>query len=432
MNKQKVSISLVFILFLSLAALLFAALIFDKKQATEVCELGETAVCGADGETYDNKCEANAVEVETTCDGECPCDVSVADTVSTIQTLNPTTGNFTQGEEKLIDVVARPQANGYNTIFVSMTVANAEILGFNPEDSLVAFKYCNGIADPNVTGENFFEGNQVCATVGQPADFTNGQLLGKLRIRLNSLGTVSIARNENYENASESQTSILQPGLAGQYTVTGPPVCGNSTVEQGEQCDNGQSNLLTCDPQYGGTCSYCDRNTCQNVSVTGPYCGDNNINGPETCDDANAINNDQCSNDCLNTCTSPLIWSGTECVDPSTIAVCGNNIQETGEACEDGNLTPGDGCGPQCQIEPANQIYCGPMDVPTSTFPQGDGKLSLVDFADFVKSYGKTCYDSALTTGCRGKNTNPQVDNTISLLDFRSFVERYGLNSCVI
>ena len=64
------------------------------------------------------------------------------------------------------------------------------------------------------------------------------------------------------------------------------PVCGNGTVESGEQCDDGNT-------VSGDGCS----STCQNESTT-PYCGDGIVNGNEQCDDGNNVNGDGCSADC--------------------------------------------------------------------------------------------------------------------------------------
>jgi cysteine-rich repeat protein len=67
------------------------------------------------------------------------------------------------------------------------------------------------------------------------------------------------------------------------------PVCGNGIVEDGEQCDDGESN-----------------------SADGP-----------------------CHLDC------------TLC--PDTTPGCGNGVLEAGEECDDGNLTDGDGCSSACK-----------------------------------------------------------------------------------
>jgi cysteine-rich repeat protein len=51
-------------------------------------------------------------------------------------------------------------------------------------------------------------------------------------------------------------------------------------------------------------------------------CGDGQIQTPNTsgtkevCDDGNAADNDQCSANCLHSCTAPQVWDGSACVQP--------------------------------------------------------------------------------------------------------------------
>lgn len=58
------------------------------------------------------------------------------------------------------------------------------------------------------------------------------------------------------------------------------PVCGNSEVEVGEACDDGNSNRLVCSAEYGNSCNYCS-NTCEEETVYGEFCGDFICNGEE-------------------------------------------------------------------------------------------------------------------------------------------------------
>jgi uncharacterized repeat protein (TIGR01451 family) len=60
------------------------------------------------------------------------------------------------------------------------------------------------------------------------------------------------------------------------------PVCGNNFLDTGEQCDKGTLNGQVCNPLYGGSCTYCS-NTCNWVTLTGPYCGDGTCSNGENC-----------------------------------------------------------------------------------------------------------------------------------------------------
>jgi len=65
-----------------------------------------------------------------------------------------------------------------------------------------------------------------------------------------------------------------------------------------------------------------------------PVCGNSVIESGEQCDDGNTNNGDGCSSTCQN-----------------EVAECGNGIVELGEECDDGNLVDGDGCDQNCVSE---------------------------------------------------------------------------------
>ncbi|MFN3200300.1 MAG: DUF4215 domain-containing protein [Bradymonadia bacterium] len=65
-----------------------------------------------------------------------------------------------------------------------------------------------------------------------------------------------------------------------------------------------------------------------------PICGDERVQGDETCDDGNRQIGDGCDADCQ--------------------LECGNGRLDPGEACEDGNRDPGDGCDAECRRECGN------------------------------------------------------------------------------
>lgn len=102
------------------------------------------------------------------------------------------------------------------------------------------------------------------------------------------------------------------------------PVCGNGTIEDGEQCDEGPLN------------SDLQPDRCRRL-CTAAGCGDGVIDSGEQCDDGNTADNDGCGSTCLR--------------EPS----CGDGFLDPAEQCDDGNEVAGDGCSDTCQYE----FVCG-------------------------------------------------------------------------
>jgi len=130
-------------------------------------------------------------------------------------------------------------------------------------------------------------------------------------------------------------------------------ICGNSMVEQGEECDFGSLNSDT-------TPNACRRD-CAN-----PYCGDMIIDAREQCDDGTDNSNTRpnaCRKNCaLPSCGDGTIDTGEDCDGGNNCGqncrfvllqgVCGNGVRELTEDCDDGNTVSGDGCSLLCKIEP--------------------------------------------------------------------------------
>ncbi len=75
--------------------------------------------------------------------------------------------------------------------------------------------------------------------------------------------------NTNYEDVTSCASDCNPP--------TG--ICGDGTTNNGEACDDGVNNKLTCTPSYNfassQSCTYCRTNFCDRVTVPGgPFCGD--------------------------------------------------------------------------------------------------------------------------------------------------------------
>ncbi len=146
---------------------------------------------------------------------------------------------------------------------------------------------------------------------------------------------------EGDSDPSEGPTGSTADGGSGGTTGPGETsdaaVCGDSVVDEGEDCDDG--NLV-------------DDDGCQSDCTITPECGDGVAEGDEECDDGNEIDNDACTNECT-------IQEGP---------VCGDGVVEDEEKCDDGNNEPGDGCEPDC--------------VPSEPGVCGDGVLGFGELCD--------------------------------------------------
>jgi len=127
-------------------------------------------------------------------------------------------------------------------------------------------------------------------------------------------------------------------------TATVPAICGNGAQEGAEECDDGNavdddacSNAcIEEDEQGGGVVIIIP----PPLLPPPPICGNGIKEGNEQCDDGNGVNGDGCAAGCMN--EGP--------------AICGNGEKEGNEQCDDGNLQNGDFCSDQCQ---PTAVECG-------------------------------------------------------------------------
>ncbi|HEY4184766.1 MAG TPA: DUF4215 domain-containing protein [Polyangia bacterium] len=129
--------------------------------------------------------------------------------------------------------------------------------------------------------------------------------------------------------------------------VSDPKLCGNKTVDNGEDCDDGNTD------SGDGCSSLCQREpgyTCNNPGqlCDPPRCGDGSLSDNESCDDGNTSGGDGCSSDCK------TIESGFICRVPGKhcTPICGDGLLAGTETCDDGNTDSGDGCSSSCLLEP--------------------------------------------------------------------------------
>jgi fibro-slime domain-containing protein len=166
--------------------------------------------------------------------------------------------------------------------------------------------------------------------------------------------------------------------------------CGDSIVQLGEACDDGDSEggdgcSATCAELENGFACPIPGQACTSTVV----CGDGRISGAEQCDDGNLTSQDGCSASCqaeagwscpvaglrcqasscgdgivagfeecdfaaaASGCSDCQIDDGYDCgVSSCALTDCGNGTVERGEQCDDGNDRPFDGCY-ACRLEPA-------------------------------------------------------------------------------
>ena len=128
--------------------------------------------------------------------------------------------------------------------------------------------------------------------------------------------------------------------------------CGDGYQQAGEGCDEGNTVTEAC--AYGQTsCTVCNA-TCASVAGATTFCGDSTVNGAESCDDGNSNSADGCANDCgcsvgyhleAGSCTidtrSCVIANGTgsqswtgSAYGACQVASCNNGFHAAGNLCE--------------------------------------------------------------------------------------------------
>lgn len=170
-----------------------------------------------------------------------------------------------------------------------------------------------------------------------------------------------------YKPGTPTSVSASIVGPAGP-----PPVCGDGTVEGGEECDPpGNGCSAQCEWICGDGVAHPPLEPCDSGGIdtagcdsdcTPVECGDGHTNtaAGETCDDGGDSAN--CDGDCTGvSCGDGYIneAAGEECDPPGPncdaschrIPMCGDGVIDPGESCDDGNTTSGDGCSSTCQSE---------------------------------------------------------------------------------
>lgn len=129
-------------------------------------------------------------------------------------------------------------------------------------------------------------------------------------------------------------------------------------------------------------------------------CGNGQLDEEETCDDANRISGDGCSENCQIEC--PLT---TKALFPHCPPTCGNGILEIGESCDDRNEIESDDCRNDCTIP-----TCGDGIVDTARGEECDGGYTCTETCHPVPPPPCVCDEK----GCK-PNPDPTSNPNYSL-----------------
>jgi cysteine-rich repeat protein len=201
-------------------------------------------------------------------------------------------------------------------------------------------------------------------------------------------------------------------------------LCGNSKLDPGEGCDDGNAASgdgcsstckLECD-----WCPGCPPGQC----VIRARCGNGRVTGDEVCDDGNTTSGDGCAEDC------GAVEPGWRCRAPGRLCtpICGDKMRVGGETCDDGNTSDRDGCSAYCLTEPGWDCSSGPC-VPVASLDGGidagpaqarcgDGILSGAEECDLGNRNDDTAYGGCTTTCAWGPFCGDGMVNGPEACDF--------------
>jgi trimeric autotransporter adhesin len=181
-----------------------------------------------------------------------------------------------------------------------------------------------------------------------------------------------------------------------------------------------QEDCGTAGDEDGNGLADCKDPACASAISCRPACGNSRMDPGEVCDDGNAINGDGCDNNCTVTaCGNGVMTAGEGCDDGNqangdgcddncTLTACGNGIMTAGEACDDGNQTNGDGCERTCTLTPAtcgNHLVDEGEACDDGNRSDGDGcdsNCTLTACGNGIMTAGEVCDDGNTTNwdGC--------------------------------
>lgn len=228
-----------------------------------------------------------------------------------------------------------------------------------------------------------------------------------------------------------------------QGTKSYDAICGNGTVEPGEDCDDGSKNGLPGDI-CSSSCLMTGTSACASATDAG-CCGNGTLDPGEQCDDGNSASGDGCSSLCLNegahsvglTCGDGVVthrntpptagdWAGGESCDRASTpgcssdclnegstpagaiaGICGDSVvQSPAEDCDDGilNGAAGDSCSSTCLFVGVSACtYSGEK----NCCGDGDASEKGKECDDFNSTSGDGCSSICLLEGSSASYASP-------------------------
>ncbi len=217
-------------------------------------------------------------------------------------------------------------------------------------------------------------------------------------------GVISTGEACDDNNTSSGDGCNILCNVESGYSCSGEPstctlLCGNNTLDGGEQCDGGQLGGATCQTQgYDQGSLACLTNCTFDTAGCSMFsCGDGQVTGLEDCDGGN-LDGGTCLTEGFVggalSCTGNCAYDTSNCIAP----VCGDGIITTaiGEQCDDNDTSSGDGCNAACQVE--NGWICSGE--PSTCVPScGNGNVDPGEECDGSNHNGQDCQSQGFAGG---------------------------------
>jgi len=183
-------------------------------------------------------------------------------------------------------------------------------------------------------------------------------------------------------------------------TMRSESVCGDSSVEGAEGCDDGalvdnDGCSSTCTVEAGYSCLASGGGG----SCTGG-CGQGSKGVNEGCDDSNLVNGDGCSSAC--SVETGYTCAGADGALSACTTVCGDGLKMGAEACDDGNTAGSDGCASDCSAIESGWTCAEDVQGKSVCSNCGNGILEGSEVCDSSSAACVSCTSVAAGYECSG------------------------------